>query len=97
MFAVITTVEVAEGSISELASLFDATNRALVADQDDWIGAWFTADHVASVVTVIAHWANSESYERLRTSEDFQKTMSQFATKFVGPPSVSVNEILVEM
>lgn len=97
MFAVITTVEVAKGSIPELASIFNETNRALVADHDDWIAAWFTADHAASVVTVIAHWANSESYDRLRASDDFQQTMSQFASKFVGAPSISINEILVEM
>ena len=97
MFAVLTTVKVAEGSIPELASLFDATNRALVADHDDWLGAWFTANHADSEVTVIARWADPESYERLRNSDAFQQAMSQFATKFVGPPSVSINEILVEM
>jgi quinol monooxygenase YgiN len=94
---VLTTVKVEEGSIAELASLFDATNRALVADHDDWLGAWFTANHADSQVTVIARWANAESYERLRATDEFQQTMSQFSTKFTGPPSVSVNEILVEM
>lgn len=97
MFAVLTTVKVQEGSIPELASLFDATNRALVEHHDDWLGAWFTATHAQSEVTVIARWANLESYDRLRASDEFQQTMSQFATKFVGPPSVSMNEILVEM
>jgi quinol monooxygenase YgiN len=97
MFAVLTTVKVEVGSIPELASLFDATNRALVADHDDWLGAWFTANFATSEVTVVARWVNPESYERLRKTEAFQHTMSQFATKFVGPPSVSVNEILVEM
>lgn len=97
MFAVLTTVKVEEGSIPELAALFDATNRALVANHTDWLGAWFTANHADSEVTVIARWANSESYEQLRAGEDFQETMGQFATKFVGPPSISINEILVEM
>lgn len=97
MYAVLTTVKVQEGSIPELASLFDATNRALVENHDDWLGAWFTANHANSEVTVIAHWANPESYNLLRSTEQFQQTMSQFATKFVGPPSVSVNEILVKM
>lgn len=50
-----------------------------------------------SVVTVIASWSNPESYERLRSGEEFQRTMSRFAAKFVEPPSVSVNEVLVEM
>lgn len=97
MFAVLTRVKVEEGSIPELASLFDATNRALVAPENDWLGAWFTANYEDSEITVIARWANSESYERLRNTEEFQRTMSQFASKFVGPPSVSINEILVEM
>ena len=97
MFAVLTTVKVEEGSIPELAALFDATNRDLVADHDDWLGAWFTANQADSEVTVIAHWTDAASYERLRSTEEFKQTMGQFATKFVGPPVVSVNEILVEM
>lgn len=97
MFAVLTTVKVEEGSIPELAALFDTTNRTLVAAHDDWLGAWFTANHADSEVTVIARWQNPESYERLRATEAFQQTMGQFATKFTGPPSVAINEILVEM
>ena len=97
MYAVITTVKVQQGSIPELASLFDASNRDLVAGHEDWLGAWFTANRERSEVTVIARWVNPESYERLRTSEAFQATMGQFAAKFDGEPSVSVNEILVEM
>ncbi len=97
MFAVLTTVQVEPGSIPDLAALFDATNRDLVASHEDWLGAWFTADQARSAVTVIARWANAESYEKLRESDQFQQTMSQFATKFAGPPSTSINEILVEM
>ncbi len=97
MYAVITTVKVHQGAIPELASLFDASNRDLVAGHEDWLGAWFTANRDRSEVTVIARWANAESYERLRTSEAFQDAMRQFAAKFDGQPSVSVNEILVEM
>ena len=97
MFVVITTVKVQEGSIDELASLFDATNRDLVAGHDDWLGAWFTANRAASEVTVIAHWREASSYETLRDSEEFQATMAQFAQEFAGPPKVSINEILVEM
>ncbi len=97
MYAVLTTVKVAEGSIPELAALFDSTNRALVADHDDWLGALFTANHEASEVTVIARWSDADSYNRLRGSDDFQAIMGRFAEKFVGPPSVSINEILVEM
>lgn len=97
MYAVLTTVRVQEGSIAELAALFDATNRALVADHDDWLGAWFTANEADSEVTVIARWRSAASYERLRTSDAFQQTMQEFATRFAGPPVVRVNEILVEM
>ncbi len=97
MFAVITTVGVESGSIAELSALFDTTNRALVAQHDDWLGAWFTANSERSEVTVIARWASAEGYERLRSSDDFQQTMGRFAERFTGPPTVSINEILVEM
>ncbi len=97
MFVVITTVKVEEGSIPELAELFDATNRSLVADHPDWLSAWFTANHEGSEVTVIARWTDPESYERLRQSDRFRETMSRFADRFVAPPAISVNEVLVEM
>ena len=97
MFAVVTRIKVKEGSIPELAALFEATNHDLVAGHDDWLGAWFTANHETSEITVIAHWAIAESYGVLRDSDEFKQTMSQFATKFVGPPVVSINEILVKM
>lgn len=97
MFAVLTTVQVRPGSIDDLATLFDSTNRELVAGHDDWLGAWFTANRATSEVTVIARWRNADSYERLRNSPDFQIAMAQFAEEFTGPPRVSVSEILVEM
>ena len=97
MYAVITTVAVEPDSIPELAELFDETNRALIARHDDWLGAWFTANHGTSTVTVIARWTNADSYTRLRSSDDFQQTMARFAERFTGPPTVSINEVLVEM
>jgi heme-degrading monooxygenase HmoA len=97
MFIVVTSVEVEDGSIDDLAALFDATNRDLVARHKDWLGAYFTADRSSSTVTVIAHWRTAESYKALRSSPEFQSTMAQFAERFVGPPKVSVNEVLVEM
>lgn len=97
MFAVITRVAVQPGSIDELAALFDETNRALVADHDDWKGAVFTANRETNEVTVIARWSDPESYSRLRNSEAFGQIMAQFAERFAGPPEVTVNEILVEM
>lgn len=97
MFAVLTKVKVHPGSIDGLAALFDETNRDLVAGHDDWLGAWFTANRENNEVTVIARWRDAESYRTLRNSEGFQATMAQFAEQFAGPPSVSVNEVLVEM
>ena len=38
-FAVLTKVKVRPGSIDELAALFDATKRELVAGHDAWLGA----------------------------------------------------------
>lgn len=97
MLVVLTTPRVEEGSSPELAALFDETNRALVTDHDDWLGAWFTANRHRSEITVIARWADPASYERLRSSEAFQQTMSRFAGRFTDPPSVSIDEIPVEM
>ena len=97
MFAVITRVAVQPGSIDELASLFDNTNRALVSDHPDWLGAWFTANRETNEVTVIARWTDAESYGRLRSSEEFGQIMARFAERFAAPPEVSVNELLVEM
>ena len=97
MFVVMTTVEVKPGSIDELAELFDSTNRELVAGHDDWVSAEFTADREANVVTVLARWRDAASYETLRSSPEFGATMALFAPHFAGPPSVQVNEVLVQM
>jgi quinol monooxygenase YgiN len=97
MYVVLTTVRVEEGSIDELAELFDATNRKLVANHDDWLGAWFTASRETNEITVIAQWQDPASYERLRASDEFQSTMARFAERLTGPPSISINEVLVEM
>jgi quinol monooxygenase YgiN len=96
-YAVLTRVKVRPGSIDGLAELFDATNRALVAGHDDWLGAWFTANRAESEVTVIARWRDADSYERLRSDPQFELTMALFAEEFTGPPSVSINELLVDM
>lgn len=45
----------------------------------------------------MAHWESAEGYERLRNSNAFKQTMARFADMFVGPPNISVNEILVQM
>lgn len=90
-------MNVKSGSIDGLAALFDETNRDLVAGHDDWLGAWFTANRDTNEVTVIARWRNADSYQRLRSSSEFQATMARFAEQFAGPPAVSVNEIIIEM
>lgn len=97
MYVVMTTVVVQPDSIDALAQLFDATNHALVAQHEDWLAAYFTADRETNTVTVLAHWRQAESYEALRTSEEFQQIMGQFAPRFAGPPVVAVHEVLVEM
>lgn len=97
MHVVMTTVEVEPGSIDELAALFDDTNRVLVAAHRDWLAAYFTADRSSNTVTVIAHWARAESYEALRASDEYRSTIATFADRFTGPPTIVVNEVLVEM
>ncbi|MDJ0953731.1 MAG: antibiotic biosynthesis monooxygenase [Acidimicrobiia bacterium] len=97
LYAVLTTVKVEPGSIDELAALFDKTNRDLVAGHDDWLGASFTANRETNEVTVIAKWRNADSYQQLRNSDEFKTTMARFAERFAGPPTVSINEVLLEM
>jgi heme-degrading monooxygenase HmoA len=94
---VLTTIPVKEGLIDEVARLFEETNPALVEDQPEWRGAWFTANRQRSEITNVAHWESAEAYERLRGSDDFKQTMARFAEMFVGPPRVSINELLVQM
>ncbi|NNE96533.1 MAG: hypothetical protein HKN24_10945, partial [Acidimicrobiales bacterium] len=57
----------------------------------------FTAKRETNEVTVIAHGTDPESYNRLRSSEEFGKIVGQFASRFTRPAEVSINEILVEM
>jgi quinol monooxygenase YgiN len=97
MFAIITTVSVEPGSIDELAALFESTNRDLVAGHDDWRGAWFTANRETNEVIVIAQWTDASSYSALRESPEFAAIMGQFSQRFVSPPRVTINEILVQM
>lgn len=94
---VLTTIPVEEGSVDEVARRFEETNRPLVADHPDWLGAWFTGNRERSEITNIALWKSADSYERLRNSEAFQTTMKQFSDVLLGPPAVTINELLVEM
>lgn len=94
---VLTTIPVKRGAIDEVARLFEDTNRSLVENEPDWLGAWFTASRERSEITNIAHWNSAAAYERLRNSDQFIATMAKFADFFTGPPSISINEVLVQM
>jgi quinol monooxygenase YgiN len=94
---VLTTIPVKEGSIDEVARIFEETNRALVEGHPEWRGAWFTANRQRNEITNIAHWESAEAYERLRASDEFKQTMTQFTELFVGPPNISINDLLVHM
>lgn len=94
---VLTTIPVKQGAIDEVARLFEETNRPLVESEPDWMGAWFTASRERDEITNIAHWNSAAAYERLRNSDQFEATMAKFAHLFTGPPSISINEVLVEM
>lgn len=96
-YAVITTVAMQPGAIDEAARLFAETNPGLVAGEDDWRGAQFTADREANTITVIAQWSDAASYHRLRTSAEFRAAMARFGPLFAGPPDVRVHEVLVDM
>ncbi|HUW01566.1 MAG TPA: antibiotic biosynthesis monooxygenase [Acidimicrobiales bacterium] len=93
----VTTVRVDPGSIDALAELFAETNPALVAEHDDWLGAWFSADREDGEICVIARWRSAASYEQLRASEAYHTTMQQFAASFLAPPEVRLYEVAVEM
>lgn len=97
MHVAITTVSVDAGAIDEVAELFAETNPALVRDERDWLGAWFTANRERGEITVIARWADADSYRRLSASASFQEAMARFAPFFEGPPHVTVNEVLIDM
>ena len=96
-YLVTTQVPVSPEDIDRLALLFDETNRDLVATHDDWLGATFSANRETGEIRVIARWRDPQSYQRLRESKAFGDAMARFAPSFLGPPVVTVSEILVEM
>lgn len=96
-YLVTTTVPVKPDAIDRLAALFDSTNRDLVAAHEGWLGATFTANRETGEVRVIARWRTPESYEVLRTSDEYSAAMAKFAPSFTGPPDISITEVLVEM
>lgn len=96
-YLVITAVMVQPDAIDGLPDLFDSTNRQLVATHESWLGATFSAIRDAGEIRVIARWHDPESYQRLRSSEEFAEVMSHFALFFLKPPEIAITEVLVEM
>jgi len=96
-YLVTTQVSVSAEDIDDLARLFDETNRELVAAHEDWLGATFSANREIGEIRVIARWRDPQSYQKLRESEAFVDAMARFAPSFLGPPVVTVSEVLVEM
>lgn len=76
---------------------FEKTNPDLVKDQTDWVKAKFTANRAEDQVTVLAFWRDANSYKTFSASKGFKQVMSQFGPYFIGPPQVTINEILFEM
>lgn len=97
MVVVMTSVQLREGHVDAVRDLFASTNPGLVADQDDWIAAKFTADRASDRVTVLAFWRNAAAYRDFAASDEFRVVMERFASHFASPPEVVVHEILFEM
>lgn len=97
MYVAITTVKIQPGHINTVLELFKKTNPDLVAGQEDWVRASFTANHAENEVTVLAFWRRAESYRTFAAGERFRQTMQQFQPYFAAPPNVSVKELLFEM
>lgn len=97
MYAVITSVRLKPDRIDDVRELFRRTNPGLVAGQEDWESAVFTANREKDTITVIARWRSAEAYEQFRASDEYTKTMEGFTRYFAHPPTVEVNEILVDM
>ncbi|NNC93781.1 MAG: hypothetical protein HKN80_14960, partial [Acidimicrobiia bacterium] len=77
--------------------VYRRTTPDLVAGQEDWVSAIFTANRDKDTITVVARWTNAESYERFKASDEYVEVMAGLARYFAHPPTVEVNEILVEL
>ena len=96
-YLVTTTVIVEPDAIDGLADLFHSTNRQLVATHGDWLRAAFSANRGSGEIRVIARWRDPESYQRLRSSDEFAEVMSHFTPYFLKPPEITITEVLVDM
>jgi len=97
MYVVMTRVKLKPGTSEICASLFQETNPELVSSETDWLSAQMIFDHDTDVLTVLATWRNTDSYQRLKASAKFQSTMREFGRHFASPPEISMNEVLVDM
>ncbi len=97
MYAVITSVRLKPDRIDDVREVYRRTTPDLVADQEDWVSAVFSANRKDDTVTVIARWKNAESYEQFRASDKYKEAMAGLARYFAHPPTVEINEILVEL
>ena len=97
MYVAITDVQLQPDRIDIVRELFENTNPDLVADEDSWVSAKFTADYDTDRVTVMAFWTDPDAYRRFSQSEEFGRVMSRFASHFAAPPSVRIHEVLFEM
>jgi heme-degrading monooxygenase HmoA len=97
MYAVITQAKLTPGRIDDVREIFRRTNGPLVAHQEDWVSAIFTANREDDTVTIVARWKKPESFRAFAKSEAYAKTMAEFAPYFRGPARVEINEILVDI
>jgi len=97
MVVVITRVTLKPGRVDQVLELFQRTNPDLVAEEQDWLRAQFTANRTEDRVAVLAYWNNAQAYRTFSRSDKFQQVMSAFAPHFAAPPEVTVQEVLFEM
>ncbi|MGI9648201.1 MAG: antibiotic biosynthesis monooxygenase family protein [Acidimicrobiia bacterium] len=97
MYAVITTVGLKPDRIDDVREVFRRTNPGLVAGQEDWVSAVFTANRKDDTITVIARWKSPDSYRAFAASDEYKSAMGELARYFRGKPNVEINEILVDM
>ena len=97
MFAVITHVRLKPGRIDDVREVYRRTNPPLVAEQEDWVSATFTANRRDDEITVIARWKNADSYRTFAAGDAYKAAMAQLSEYFAHPPTIDVNEILVEL
>ncbi|NNF10118.1 MAG: antibiotic biosynthesis monooxygenase, partial [Acidimicrobiia bacterium] len=97
MFAVITHVRLKPGRIDDVRERFRRTTPPLVAEQEDWVSVTFAANRRDDEVTIIARWKNADSYRAFAAGDAYKAAMAELSQYFGHPPTIDVNEILVEL